>query len=297
MSNDMIKNDNISNLTTIYAYMIRKYLSKLGDYSFTIAEFKMSNAEIGKLPMFDHCIVTPPRGCDFSRPYIRLIKQKVRGKMYSLCENNKKVVSEDTLFYMLGKPNPRSIRTYWGCDFELLLPEKEEGMINILMDHQYYGPRNSDIFRRDVSAKYVDSILALKQTRQDVNAVQIGCGRVFPIVPGYKVQRFVQVCGLDFRSMYKEYNKANIFMITHPESFGFSIVESAAAGALIVTPAGYLHPELLKLVHHVIIDPNNIDWNKVFSAININKSVTLARRFSYHNLAEALHKDIESLIK
>lgn len=293
---DMARGTRIANLTTVYAYMLRKYLARYGQYSFTFKEFTMTAQEAEELPEFDYCIVTPPRACTFDRPQIKAIRSKIRKKMYSLCENNKIVGDEDVLFYMIGRQGvPKCIRTHWGCDFDLLKPTKVPGQINILLDHQYYGKATSSIFERDVSQKYVDSILNLQTTRPDVKAVQIGSGRVFPVTRGYVIPKFVQVAGLDFRQLYQEYCKADIFMITHPGSFGFSIVESAAAGALIVAPEGYVHPKLIKYVHHCIIDPENIDWNKIFSSINVEQSIAKAKQYCYNNLASALHTDMSQV--
>lgn len=290
---EVTRGTNISNLTTVYSYMLRKYLSRYGQYTFTFKEVNMTVQEALDLPEYDFCIVTPPRWCTFDRPQIRAVRQKIRYKMYSLCENNKIVGDEDTLFYMIGRANiPKCIRVHWGCDFDLLKPTKIPGQINILMDHQYYGKEDSDIFQRDVTKRYVRSILELQNTRSDVKAVQIGSGRVFPIVPNYQIPKFAQTAGMDFRQLYREYCKADIFMITHPGSFGFSIVESAAAGALIVTPEGYVPPKLIKYVHHCIVDPNQIDWDKVFSSINVNLSIEKAKQYSYDHLAKAMHNDM-----
>lgn len=294
-ASEVTRGTHICNLTTVYSYMLRKYLSRYGQYTFTFKDVTMSYHDAADLPMYDFCIVTPPRYCTFDKPQINAIKQKIRYKMYSLCENNKIVGDEDTLFYMIGRNNiPKCIRTFWGCDFDLLKPAKINGHINILLDHQYYGKETSDIFQRDVSKQYIDSILKLQKTKPNVRAVQIGSGRVFPVVANYQIPRFAQTAGMDFRKLYQEYAKADIFMITHPGSFGFSIVESAAAGALIVAPEGYVHPKLIKYVHHCIIDPKNINWDKVFASINVNLSIEKAKQYSYDHLAKTLHEDMTS---
>ena len=254
----------------------------------------MSLDEAYSLPIFDNCIITVVRGMCYMHPAIAsVIRSKIKNKIYCMCENNKVIGSEDVLLCMIGKMSAKCIQTYWGCDLEMLKPKKEIGKINILLDHEYYGSRSSTIFQKDISQRYVDSILAYQKVNDRVIANQIGSGGVFQVKEGYQIPMFIQAAGLDFRLMYENYNKADLFLVTHPGSFGFSIVETAAAGALIVAPKDYVHPFLLDKIHHVIIDPDDIDWDKVLGAIDVELSMTKARMFSYENLARDLHKALE----
>ena len=85
-----------------------------------------------------------------------------------------------------------------------------------------------------------------------------------------------------------------IFVVTHPESFGFSIIECASAGALIVLPNGFIKKEITDKIYHVNIpDINNIDWNSIINKINIDKSINCAKYFSYETAVSKLYKHIK----
>ncbi len=68
----------------------------------------------------------------------------------------------------------------------------------------------------------------------------------------------------------EEYRKADIFIVTHPESMGLSVLESGAAGALVVAPLNYIKCSLLKPIYHISFE-NYIPWDIIVKMINVKK--------------------------
>ena len=89
----------------------------------------------------------------------------------------------------------------------------------------------------------------------------------------------------------KEYGKADIFIVTHSESMGLSVLESALSGALVITPKGYIKKELISPLHHIEVN-GKIPWSTVLSELNVKKSVNMAKKYSWRNVAKAIAKDL-----
>jgi hypothetical protein len=59
--------------------------------------------------------------------------------------------------------------------------------------------------------------------------------------------------------------------VTHPESVGLVVLETAMAGALPVVPQGFIPADRLATVRHIEWG-KNIPWKKVLMTVNPQKS-------------------------
>ncbi len=112
-----------------------------------------------------------------------------------------------------------------------------------------------------------------KNKGNDIIIKHIGCGRINTVDNDYVIDEFTQGAAVDFRTIFKFYNEAHIYIVTHPESFGQSTIECAASGGLIVQPNGYIKNEIISKLHHYnIIDAEHINWLEiiVFKTFLIN---------------------------
>jgi hypothetical protein len=201
---------------------------------------------------------------------------------------------EDLLLYMLGNPVEKTIKVYWGADPSLLKPMQVPNVINILVDHQYYGSTRS-VIQRDLTKTIIESLLVYQKKCPQLVIKHIGNGRVNIVNDSYVMDRFVRSRSMDFREIYKYYNEANIYVVTHPESLGYSTIECGCSGALVVQPAGYINSEILDNLHHYTIeDSQNIDWESIIKKIDVSKSVSLASVFNYKNLANVFYEYVKN---
>lgn len=282
----------IADLSGIHAYMIAKYLSK-DKYALTIKSMMMTIDEYAALDEYDYCVVTAIRGMTkIPKDKKQVLRSKIKNKIITLCENNGTMGGEDILFHMVGSPRRGCIKVFWGADLSLLKPNKNPDKIVILVDHQYYGKRSSNIWKKDRTAVIIESLLEYQKTHPEIVIKQICTGNVRTIKDKYTLPKTYGRTSVDFRTLYKYYCEADIFVPTHPESFGFSNVECAGAGALIAYPSpGYLNRVITSTLLSVSLgDCTSINWGDIIAKRNVNKSIEMAKLFSYENIAMEIEK-------
>lgn len=281
----------INNLSTIYAYFFNKWLQKYKDCEITNASVGMTPSEINALGQYDFCIVLVNRGIVKMKPNIYImLRKKIKYHIITICETNPIMGNENLLLFTMGSLKPKTMRLFWGADFDLLKPQKSN-TITVLVDHKYYGKKTSRLYKMDRTEVIIKSLLKYKNAGHNIIIKHIGYGKINEVTNNYIIEEYKQGCAIDFREIYKHYNNAHIYVVTHPESFGLSAVECAAAGALIVEPNGYMKKEIINILHHVSLnDVNNIKWDEIINKINIPLSRSKAKQFSYENAINQVYK-------
>jgi glycosyltransferase involved in cell wall biosynthesis len=125
---------------------------------------------------------------------------------------------------------------------------------------------------------------------KDIEILHISDNIVNIIEKEEDIKEFNPYKGVDYETMIKIYNKADIFINTHYESMGLTNLECAMGGALIVTFNDYLKDEFLKKIHHHKIIDDNVDWLTIFNKMDINKSRNIALKYNYKNTIDKLIK-------
>ncbi|XWV25460.1 hypothetical protein QJ856_gp0300 [Tupanvirus deep ocean] len=290
--NNLIKADHINALSTIYAYHFKKWLEIHKDVEITFDDFYMNATHAQTLGEFDFCILTVNRGAlTMNQNVYQIIRKKIKYHIITLCGSNKLMGSEDLLLYMMGKRKNRAMRVFWGADPELLFPQKSKNTINILVDHQYYGDKSSSLFSKDRTRLILDSLLAYQKRNPNIVIKHIGNGVVNTVTDSYVIEPFKQGLSMDFREIYKHYNEAHIYVVTHPECLGLTTIECGCAGAMVVQPNGYIKREIINnLYHYNIMDINKINWAEIIQNINIGKAIAMSKTFLYQNTVERLYQ-------
>lgn len=294
--NEIKNNQEINTQCTIYAYHFTKWLSQYDDCELTYDNIYRVRENPDSLEEHDFCFILFNRGVKtIGTAAYTVLREKIKHQIITICGTNKIIDQEDILLFTMGKRKPKALRFYWGADFDMLKPEKPE-TVTILVDHKYYGKATSKLAQRDHTQKIIDSLLSYKKSGKNIVIKHIGSGEVHTVEEGYKITDFRHGSAMDFREIYKYYNEAHIYVVTHPESFGLSTIESAASGSLIVQPEGYIKPELIKKMHHYTVrDINNINWDEIISRINIDKSRKMAERFQYKNMVQTLYQHMKDI--
>ena len=110
---------------------------------------------------------------------------------------------------------------------------------------------------------------------------------------GNTVEIFDSRYGLNHVDACKEYSKADLFVVTHPESMGLSVIESAMAGCLVLSPKGYIKSSLIKPLHHIEFESvENIPWQKAIDGINHKLARSKASKFNWSNLSNKIINDL-----
>lgn len=61
--------------------------------------------------------------------------------------------------------------------------------------------------------------------------------------------------------------RSHVFIPTHPESFGLSVIEAGIAGCLVVAKREFVHADVLRHVEHIVYD-NEIPWPVVMDRVD-----------------------------
>jgi hypothetical protein len=301
--------ENCKELYHIYTFFIVKYINrnypkvnitlksipnfKVG-YEKTYEKFFLDNT-------YDHIIVIDNRGIK-RRHFIFFskLKEKVKGIITTISDNMNVKGNEDVLFFCIPHTRKRTERSRyigWACDKELLTPKQDSNTIQILIDHIYYGKETSGIYNMDLT------ITISEQIWRQVKELNIGkkiivkrfCnGGVETLTEeNYnKVNKYQQNNGLSYQEVIDLYNTTDIFFVTHPESMGLVVLECAMAGALIVSPEGYIKNELLHSLYHVSLpfcyNKVNINLKEIINRIDHKKSRKMSEIFNWSNAVDKI---------
>ena len=159
---------------------------------------------------------------------------------------------------------PNSISLGFAANHELLIPMKDSTKIRILIDHPAYTQDHFD--RKDKTKDILQQIWNFKFPKPVIIRRFINGTIETTNKNNYKIELYKRK-GVNILTAFEEYNRTDIFFVTHPESMGMSVIESAMAGALIVTPRSYIKSEFLLGLEYIEFD-KVIDWNLVLSKMN-----------------------------
>lgn len=263
-------------------------------------------------PEADHAIVFGQRGV-IKRPsaFFEKLRPKIKGKICTFSAVNKIVGNEDILFYSIpcGKKNKEKCRLInWAANEELCRIDKDPEVLRILIDHSYYSDAPNNISNTDLSWNILQDVCKFaKESDKYCNKkvlvrrfVSNGVETVDIENPYY--DRYNHR-GLNYEDTCKEYSKADIFIVTHMECMGLSVLESAMAGALVLSSkvqierrgelvmANQIKVELLKGIHNLVYE-GDIPWTKVLKYINPEKSRQKALRFTWKNSVDRIYSTL-----
>lgn len=251
-------------------------------------------------PEADHVVVIENRGL-YYRPEIfyERLRESVNGAICTICCNNGAVGKEDVLFYMIpdGKRNKKHCKLInWACNHELCVPKQENDKLRILVDHNYYGPHKSMISTDKTEEITEDVAKFAKEQKEKQNVVVRrfikGGIETVDVDNISELEKYAQGDGLNYRDACEEYSKSDVFIVTHRESMGLSVLESAMAGALIVTPKGYIKDKLLRDVNHVSYEGDQIPWDEVLKKIDHQKSRESVLKYNWDNGAKKIYETL-----
>jgi len=243
---------------------------------------------------FDFIIVCDNRGL-YYRPeeFADYLKLKARKAVFTFSSNNAMVGKEDVLFYMVpsGKRNKKGCKFLgWTCDSTLCTSKQLRWKVQILIDHNYYG-RHINMVEKDLTENITLQTCDFAKTYKGREIVirRFIAGGVETMDPDNPTEqvKYIQGKGLSYKEACDVYSNTDVFIVTHTECMGLSVLESAMAGALIVAPEEYIKDELLKYVHHITFK-DTIDWEKVIENIDPIKSRKMVMRFDITNFTQRI---------
>jgi hypothetical protein len=184
----------------------------------------------------------------------------------------------------------------WAADQHLCSPDQPEDELRILIDHPTYTHSSIDV-----------TLSVLLNLRQLVETPELWSNRFKAI----KVRQFVDGAIVDVDLMgdlsvtpytrkaipyveaCKEYSQAHIFLVTHSESLGQSVIEAATAGALVVAPETFIAADRLATIRHHEWS-RFIRWDRVLPQIDVQASRAMAVKNSWEDMAKRIVEYLEN---
>ena len=283
----------INNLSSIYAYFFKKYLLKHN----LLVDISDLYIDPNNLENYDYCFILINRGTTYISNYDGL-KNKIKHQIFTICENNKHIGKEDYLIHFVGKEKPKCIKTHFMADHNFLIPKKNKEKLIILVDHKYYGDKESRISKTDKTEFIIDDLLKYKAKNdnkyknKEIIIKNIIENQIIVVdnIDQIKNTSFKQ-SAISYSSICEYYNECDIFINTHMESMGLSNLECAMSGALILTFKDFLKKEFKKKLYTITIDPNNINWNEIFSKIDPVGSRDKVINYNYENCVDFIYNN------
>lgn len=157
----------------------------------------------------------------------------------------------------------------WAADESVFKCSSENTReLNVLIDHTNYGggPDYSLEILRDVFS-FVDSG-SWKDKFDSVSINRLSSGFVEHLdkLP-LELDQYDRTKIIPVTELSKHYQKADIFIVTHPESLGLVVLETAMCGALVVCKNGFVSNDRLNTINHHSYT-STIDWNIVLNCLN-----------------------------
>jgi hypothetical protein len=178
----------------------------------------------------------------------------------------------------------------WAADSALCHPNQQDDELTILVDHPTFAFTSVDV-----------TLSTLMNLRELVRNPKLWSDRFRSI----RVRQFVdhEVVdvdltaelmvkpynrkGIPYVEACREYSQAHVFMVTHSESVGQTVVETATAGALVLAPEGFIAEDRLATVRHHKWT-RFIRWEEVLPQIDVQASREMALENSWASIANRM---------
>jgi hypothetical protein len=176
----------------------------------------------------------------------------------------------------------------WATDPEVNTPQQDPRDLRILVDHTNYGDNAVDI-----TAKVLTEIQRFAESDiwqykfDSVSVRRFDSGRIVDVdFNNLDIKKYDRTA-IPFSKITKEHCAAHIFCVTHPESVGLVVLETAMAGALPVVPKGFIPQDRLETIRYVEWD-QRVNWKRVLAKLDIDKSRSVALGNTWESVADRI---------
>ena len=186
----------------------------------------------------------------------------------------------------------------WAADSVINAPNQSKTELRILVDHTNYGPGDLQDMTKEILyqiKEFIDSKIwdnkyksVLVRRFDSGTIVDVDFDEIENIVPYIKSPELL----LPITELANEHSKSHVFCVTHPESVGLVVLETALAGALIVTPPEFIPSDRLSTVRAVKWE-DKINWKAVLKNINPKRSRKVAIKNNWNTVAQSVINTIE----
>lgn len=171
----------------------------------------------------------------------------------------------------------------WAADEDLFYPEKDgTGKLNIFIDHPAF-----DRSQLDYS---LNVLINLEYLPVEANVYTLDDGGLLVVDEDYGVQPYHRK-SIPAPEFAAQLRKADIFISTHKESLGQTIIEAARCGALVLCPDGFAPADRLKSVVRLNYG-SRIDWKTALAMADKERCYNRVKDCTWGNVAKRIIADI-----
>lgn len=305
---------------TVYAYFLSESFMELGfDIEMESEEVLTAglNQRLDDSIQFNHALIilnhaSSSRGevlFNNIRPYL-----KEGGLIATIDDHDLDMGFEDIRFHattISPEEEPdRKHQIFWGANPSMLEPEKDDRIFRIFLDCWYFDELKWDR-TRDIlieCLKFKSNPCALPEGKEEVEVIGFGKSglHVFSGIEDldYLVQQPPRI-GLD--EFLKTLRRTDLFMVTHTESMGLSILEAGMAGCLIGLPVPvpgqtevghFIKPDLAATIkryeYPMSMGPISINWDELIVNVDVEESCRHSRQYTWLELSRRIVEGFNS---
>lgn len=171
----------------------------------------------------------------------------------------------------------------WAADPELFYPEQSGDKVRIFIDHTNFG-----LGGWDYSLSLMMSLKGVPMPFEARTLTDQGIELIDPENPVIRPYRRTMIPIEDFA---RELRRTDVFVVTHKESLGQTVLEAATCGALIVTPPECIPIDRLQTVEHRIVQPF-VPWGPIIREHDREACRQRAGRHTWSNVAQRVVKHL-----
>lgn len=295
------KTENLNNISSVYGYCFyHNFIKFCNEKNIPLEiDIKGMNCDFSTLDIYDYCFYLYNRGISLlSSECYKTLKTKIKSKIFTIAPTSKIQGNEDYLLFFAGKIKDRTLRINLVSDQDLLPRKQSDSKITILVDHEYYGNKESNIFKKDKTTQIIHSLLDFKEywTGKPIEIIQINTN----VEQGYSVinnkddiKHYDRLKATSFKNIYEIYSKSDIFVVTHPEALGLSCVECNQAGCKVVSPEGYIKEIYGKDLDIVYIKDDEYNWGDIINSLNSFRTHRKVRNLTYYKAIRYIFKKLK----
>lgn len=220
------------------------------------------------------------------------VKQRLRsGKVCQFADKPVRRSRADLTFCFKGdEGRPGQVVIGWGADPTICVSRQNPDELRILIDHPDYVAGRGDETERVI--KECQQFAAGRLWRGRFKSVRIVRWTSDGFTEGVHGPQGFRRASVPFTEACEQYGLAHLFVLTHAESIGLSVVEASMAGALPIVRRGFMDAGLLGTIRRIEYT-DRIPWSAVIEKINPAKSRSVALQNTWSKAADRMVEAIQ----
>ena len=296
---------------TVYSYSMIQSFKQNGHEVEIENVYDIINGEAPRLgeEKFDHALVILNNASKiFGIELFDNIRKKLLpgGLIGTMSDHDYGIEFEDVRFCATiinpKEVDKRAHQIFWGCDPGFLIPEKEKNTLTILLDSWHLEEKKYDRTPDLLGAclEYSEKSDEYVGGKKKIKILAWGETGIEEFLPGENEKLVRKPIRIGFEEMMRNLRAADIFVVTHSESMGLTILEAAMAGCVVVIPVPakpnpdvtrWIKSDLAETIPHIEVphraeEKIELPWIEIEKMMNPNIIRNEVLGLTWHELSQ-----------